>query len=370
MIRPKPLQKGDRIAVISLSSGILGEQWCAHQKELGERCLRRFGLEPVYTAHALSGTQYLAAHPEARAADLKAAFLDDSIRGIICAIGGMDTFRTLPFLMEDSEFTEAVRMHPKFFLGYSDSTCNHLMFQRLGLQTFYGQALLPDLAELSGDMLPYSTEQFESCFRPYHGRIIQPAPVWYDERKDFSAAAAGTMPVTHPEAHGWELLQGATQFEGALLGGCIESLGEMLLSDCAEYYAAELKAAGCTDTGIFRQQGEITRKYGIFPHASEWKGKVLFAESSEVCVPPERLRQLLTALRDAGVFANINGILIGKPLDERYYREYKAVWRESVNDPKLPILYNLNFGHAAPRAILPYGAQVQADAEKQQILLL
>ena len=153
MIRPKPLQKGDRIAVISLSSGILGEQWCAHQKELGERCLRRFGLEPVYTAHALSGTQYLAAHPEARAADLKAAFLDDSIRGIICAIGGMDTFRTLPFLMEDSEFTEAVRTHPKFFLGYSDSTCNHLMFQRLGLQTFYGQALLPDLAELSGDML-------------------------------------------------------------------------------------------------------------------------------------------------------------------------------------------------------------------------
>ena len=56
------LRKGDHIAVVSLSSGIMGEPWCAHEKEL-------------------------------RAADLKAAFLDDSIKGIICALGGMDTFR-------------------------------------------------------------------------------------------------------------------------------------------------------------------------------------------------------------------------------------------------------------------------------------
>ena len=117
MICPEPLKKGDRVAVISLSNGILGEPWCAHEKELAECRLRSFGLEPVYTEHALAGAAALWDHPELRAADLKAAFLDDSIRGIITAIGGIDTFRTFPYLMEDAEFIRAVKEHPKFFLG-------------------------------------------------------------------------------------------------------------------------------------------------------------------------------------------------------------------------------------------------------------
>lgn len=87
------LRKGDHIAVVSLSSGIMGEPWCAHEKELGERRLRELGLEPVFTEHALAGAETLWNHPELRAADLKAAFLDDSIKGIICALSGMDTFR-------------------------------------------------------------------------------------------------------------------------------------------------------------------------------------------------------------------------------------------------------------------------------------
>src|SRR5699024_11383488 len=44
-----------------------------------------------------------------RAEDLKAAFRDDSIKGVICAIGGDDTYRLLPYLLEDQEFTELDR---------------------------------------------------------------------------------------------------------------------------------------------------------------------------------------------------------------------------------------------------------------------
>lgn len=370
MICPEPLKKGDRVAVISLSNGILGEPWCAHEKELAERRLRAFGLEPVYTEHALAGSAVLWDHPELRAADLKAAFLDDSIRGIITAIGGIDTFRTFPYLMEDAEFIRAVKEHPKFFLGYSDTTNNHLMLYRLGLQTFYGQALLSDLAELSDEMLPYSRAQFESCFSSYHGRKITPSPVWYEERTDFSADALGTERVSHPETHGYELLQGDPVFEGELLGGCIESLGEMLLSDCAEIYAEKFARAGLQDAGCFREQGAVTVRYDIFPSAGEWRGKILFAETSEETPEPERLRVILQALKDAGVFAAISGIIIGKPLNEHWYEEYKSVWLETVDRPELPVLYNVNFGHAAPRAILPYGAAVRVDAGRQEILLL
>ena len=373
MIYPQPLKKGDKVAVISLSSGLLGESFCAHQKELGTKKLREFGLEPVFTEHALMGIEYLLAHPEARAADLKAAFLDDSVKGIITAIGGIETFRTFPYLMEDREFMDAVRQHPKFFLGFSDTTNNHFMLRRLGLQTFYGQAFLCDIAEFSGDMLPYSKAQFESCFKPYHGRKITPSDTWYGDRTDFSAAAVGTMPASRKEEHGYELLQGSPVFEGELLGGCVDSMGEMLLAGSAERYA-ELLANEfeiCPQLKEdFAKQSEITRRYNIFPTAEEWCGKILFAETSEVMPPPEMLREYLTALKSAGVFSNINGIIVGKPMNEKYYEEYKDVWREVVDDPKLPILYNVNFGHGTPRAILPYGAMARVDAEKQEITLL
>lgn len=136
MVSPSPLKRGDKVAVICLSSGVIGEAYCEHEKELGIRRLRRFELEPVFTEHALMGKDYILAHPEARAADLKAAFLDDSVKGIITSIGGIETFRTFPYLMEDETFRSAVRQHPKFFLGFSDTTNNHLMFHRLGLQSF------------------------------------------------------------------------------------------------------------------------------------------------------------------------------------------------------------------------------------------
>jgi muramoyltetrapeptide carboxypeptidase LdcA involved in peptidoglycan recycling len=373
MLIPKPLKKGDKIAVISLSSGLLGESFCAHQKELGIKKLREFGLEPVFTKHALMGMDYIISHPEARAADLKEAFLDDSISGIITAIGGIETFRTFPLLMEDEEFINAVKQHPKFFLGFSDTTNNHFMFHRLGLQTFYGQAFMCDIAELSGDMLEYSKAQFESCFAPYHGRKITPSDVWYNDRTDFSEAALGSLPFSNKETHGYELLQGAPEFEGELLGGCIDSMGEMILAGNLERFGELLSADLEKYPKLkedFLQQSAITRKYRIFPTAGEWQGKILFAETSEVMPSPEILCEYLTALKNEGVFDRINGIIVGKPLNEQYYEEYKDIWRSVVDNAKLPILYNVNFGHATPRAILPYGAKAHVNAIKQEITLI
>ena len=82
------LKKGDKVAIVSLSSGMLGEEFCSHNIEIGVKRLKEYGLLPVFMPNARKGITYLKAHPEARAQDLKDAFFDDSIRGIICAIGG------------------------------------------------------------------------------------------------------------------------------------------------------------------------------------------------------------------------------------------------------------------------------------------
>lgn len=77
--------------------------------------MEEFGLTPVFMPNSLKGEDYLNQYPQKRAEDLKQAFLDTSIHGIIAAIGGDDTFRLLPYLMEDTEFIQAVQNSPKLF---------------------------------------------------------------------------------------------------------------------------------------------------------------------------------------------------------------------------------------------------------------
>ena len=163
-MKPNKLNKGDKVAIVSLSRGILGMPFCSHQLELGIKRLEEMGLVPVLMPNALKDMDYIADHPEERAADLKQAFIDDKIRGIICAIGGDDTYKTIPYLMEDEEFKEAVINNPKLFTGFSDTTNNHLLLNRVGLSTFYGPNLLNDIAELDKEMLPYTKEYFDKFF--------------------------------------------------------------------------------------------------------------------------------------------------------------------------------------------------------------
>ena len=134
--------------------------YCKHKLELGLKRLKSSDLEPIIMPNALKDIDYIQDHPEARAQDLKDAFLDKDIKAVFCAIGGDDTYKTIPYLIEDQEFINAVNNNPKIFLGFSDSTNNHLMFNKLGLSTFYGQSFLQDIAELDNEMLPYSKYYF------------------------------------------------------------------------------------------------------------------------------------------------------------------------------------------------------------------
>ena len=102
---------------------------------------------------------YLKEHPDKRAEDLLQAFSDSEIDMILCAIGSDDTYRLLPYLFENGELQKVVTK--KIFLGFSDSTMNHFMLHKVGLNTFYGQSFLSDICELGKEMLPYTKEYFE-----------------------------------------------------------------------------------------------------------------------------------------------------------------------------------------------------------------
>ena len=222
-MKPNKLKHGDKVAIVSLSAGLLNDKEGKHQLEIGTKRLNEFGLKPVFMPNSLKGFEYLHNHPEERAQDLKTAFLDPEIKGIICAIGGDDTYKTIPYLMEDKEFIEAVKNNPKLFLGFSDSTNNHLMLNKLGLNTFYGQAFLPDLAELENEMLPYTKYYFEKMLEgePYE---ITSSDVWYLERDNWDENQIGTLRKRNEEKYGFEVLNGSGIKTGKLYGGCFESI--------------------------------------------------------------------------------------------------------------------------------------------------
>ena len=83
MIKPKMLRKGDKIAIVSLSWGGLGDKNLIHKYYIAkERLENDFGLEVVTMPNALKGTEYIYNHPEKRAEDLMNAFKDE--RNILC----------------------------------------------------------------------------------------------------------------------------------------------------------------------------------------------------------------------------------------------------------------------------------------------
>lgn len=351
MRKPHLLKKGDKVAVVSLSSGILGEESCLHQLNLGKKRLREMGLEPVFMTNTLKGTDYLKNHPEARAQDLKEAFRDATIKGIIAAIGGDDTYRLLPYLLEDEKFIHNVQENPKVFTGYSDTTINHLMFYKLGMVSFYGPSFITDIAELAEELLPYTKETLQGYFEGCEQQDIRSSPFWYEERTDFSEQALGKNRKVHDENYGYEVLQGNGVVTGKLLGGCLESIYDILTG---ERYPDEV---------------EICERYQLFPSLSEWKGKILFLETCEEKPTPNTLEKELNVLKEMGIFSVISGLIVGKPQDEAYYAEYKEVYLKVVGDDTLPIMYNINFGHAYPKCALPYGIKATVNFDEKTILL-
>lgn len=349
MNKPKALKKGDTIAVVSLSSGMLGESFCNHQKLLGRKRLEKMGFNVVFMPNSLKGIEYLESHPEKRAEDLKNAFKNPDIKGILCAIGGIDGYKIFPYLMEDKEFATLVKENPKLFTGFSDTTVHHLMFHRLGMESFYGPSFLTDIAELDDNLLSY-TEKYWNIYSGSPLTEIISSDIWYEERTNFSEKSLGVSRISHKESRGFELLQGKEIFSGKLLGGCIESLYNIISGE------------------RFNEQKEICEKYNIFPTKDEWKDKILFIETAETKSSPEKYKKMLESIKEKGVFEVISGIIVGKPQDEAYYEEYKEVLLEVTDNPELPILYNVNFGHSYPRCILPYGLKIEYNHSERKII--
>ena len=342
MLKPKHLQRGDTVAIVSLSAGTLGEPWAIHKYYIAkERLENDYGLRVKVMPNALKGRDYLYEHPEARAADWMEAFRDPEVKAIFNAIGGDDTIRLLPYIDFD-----VIRNNPKIFTGFSDTTSNHFMMYKAGVMSYYGASIMTNFAEYV-KINDYTAAAIRSTlFEPKPTQDVPSAPYWYDDEDEkiwWKEENINTLRQYHPEEIGYEIVQGSGVVGGELLGGCIDVFPELLGT-------------------------------AIWPGVEEWKGKLLFLETSEEDMPEHYLTWLLRNLAAQGIFDVISGILVGKPARRSKYEPYKEVYRKVVGfeakRPELPILYNVNFGHAEPIGVLPIGARCRLDADKKTLTLM
>lgn len=338
MIKPERLKKGDKVAIVSLSGGILGEKDLIHKYYLGKQRLEeKFGLKVIAMPNALKGVKYIYEHPEKRAEDLMNAFKDKTIKGIICAIGGEDAIRLLPYIDYN-----VIKENPKIFMGYSDSTANHLMMYKAGLVSYYGPSLMSDFAEYV-EMYDYTENAVKDLlFNAEEKYEIKKCNYWTNEFIPWSEENINKAKQKIEDLKGYEVIQGKGKVEGKLLGGCLDAL--------PMYNGTE-----------------------IWPSKEEWKDKILFLEPSDEKPNPRLVTFILRNLGAQGILGEAKGIIVGKPQNETYYEEYKDVFKKVLkeyNREDMPVLYNANFGHNSPIGIIPYGINCELDVDNKKITLL
>jgi len=339
MIKPRALRPGDRIATISLSSGWPNVFPRAYSD--GKRQLEKtFGVQVIESRQALAGSKWLAAHPEARAADLMEVLKDPSIHGIVSTIGGDDSIRMLPFLD-----LSVIRENPKVFVGYSDTTVTHFAFLKAGVTSFYGPSIMAGFDE-NGGLLQYTVESVRQML---FGPSILPAPIspnqdgwtcasfaWGDERRN-------EKPRRLQPCSGWRWLRGRGQHRGQLIGGCLEVI-------------------------------DWLRGTPIWPDQSVWRNSVVFLEISEEAPSALAVVRTLRALAATGALLEARGILMGRPYgDETKFEEYDAALLQVIGELRLdslPLVTQMDFGHTDPKFVVPYGIEVEIDCDRQQIRLL
>ncbi|AOS63438.1 S66 peptidase family protein [Actinoalloteichus hymeniacidonis] len=130
--RARRLVPGDRVAIIAPAGPVV-----AATLDAGVEILRGWGLEVVLGKHVLDrhpDFAYLAGLDADRADDLRNAWLDPDIAGVLCARGGYGCTRTLQRLHP----AELAAGSPKVFAGSSDVTALHQVFGKvLGLATLF-----------------------------------------------------------------------------------------------------------------------------------------------------------------------------------------------------------------------------------------
>ncbi|MET9531283.1 MULTISPECIES: LD-carboxypeptidase [unclassified Streptomyces] len=318
LLRPRALRPGDLVVIASLS----GPLHAVYEPDLAQAVdeLERMGFR-VRRAPLLEAGRHhwwSAATPAETAREFNTLLRDPEVRAIIAHDGGQAVLGYLDLID-----VEAIRADPKPILGYSDISLLHLVLHaRTGLVGFHADLATPGL-----------------------GGYWQAAPAARraELQKLYSALLTGTEPIgALPATPSWECWR-AGRAEGRLIGGVINRI---VLAQ-ATRYALPLE---------------------------RFDGAVLFWE--EAGGQAAHVWSYLQVMRHGGILDRIGGMVVGVPhaIDGLDSPDASPTLPEMVldalGDRDIPVLGNVEFGHAGPNLPMPVGVRVALDARQRTLSLL
>lgn len=339
MLHAPKARPGDRIAVLSpaFAAPAVGP-------EVHDQAMRRLqeatGLVPV----EYPTTRRLDASPEARAADVNAAFADPSIRAIIATIGGSDQILVTPHL--DPALAVA---DPKPFLGYSDNTNILNWLWRHGVAGFYGGSTQVHLGPGPAVDEVHLRSLRAALLDSGEIEITEPG-----ESEDFGRhwddPAALTEYGDREPTEPWTWAGPAMCVMGRTWGGCLEVVDQLALAD-------------------------------RMPSNDDLTGAILLLETSERLTPAARVAEQLRGYGERGLLGSVAGVLFARPpvssfevmptAAERY--ALRAAQRDVVLEmvgrynPDAVVCVGVPFGHTRPQWILPYGGEMTLDGAERSV---
>lgn len=336
--KPKKLQKGDTIAIVSPSWG--GPSVFPHIYESGIKTLKHLGLKIKEYPSAKKDAEYIYNHPEFRATDINNAFADSKITAIFTSIGGDDSVRILPFLD-----LEIIKKNPKILLGFSDTTTLNTYFNQFGLVTLNGPSIMAGLSQWNSLGEKFQDHIKKILFDNPTSYTYKPYDYYSNGYLDWNNKKDIGKTKPRKKNTGWTWLQGDSIVQGNLFGGCIDVL-------------------------------EVMKSTKFWPNEDFWNDKIFFLEISEDKPTPEQVNGMLRNYGMQGVFNKISALLIGRP------RDYSDKEKKELNDyiikivnvefknSSLPIITNMDFGHTDPQWILPLGIKAEIDCHKKHFKLI
>ena len=330
LIVPKALKKGDTIALISISGGRAGDADMLYRYEIGKKRLEEiWGLNVIITPNALAGSVFLYEHPEARANDLKWALENENVSGIICMMGGDDSYRVLPYID-----IAIIRNNPKVFMGYSDITSWMTVFAKAGVRAYYGPNLLTPIAQ-PFVLDEYTKNAITKCLFSTEviGEISACKEYTNIEWKNVTRSGVRWYPNS-----GYKLIQGSGIARGRIFGGTVGALQQIMGTE-------------------------------YFPSADFFKNCIIALELGIPYKGSLAVLHQLRALDAAGVFKEAAGVIIGQIKEEEELILTKFLKYEAKKED-IPVLANVDFVHRTPMTVLPIGAMTEIDCDNITLKIL
>ena len=306
-VKPQVLKPGDTIAVVVLSAPEAALN--PDNFRAGISYLENKGYKVLIAPHALHKKGYMVADPNIQANDLGWAFSNPEIKAIFLAGGGYNANRLLPFI--DYNLT---RKSSKIIIGMSNMcVILNAIWAKTKLVSFYGPSVIWNLGASEG-INSYSESLLWKA-------LSCPEPI-------------GEIPILKERE---VILPGKAR--GLLIGGNLTSMESLLGT----------------------------------PYEPDWTGAIFFWEDCFMEI--HTVDTILTHFALSGVFNKISGMVIGRPLEVKEEEFTDAptlpdVIRDICDQFKIPILYNVDFGHNTEKATLPIGIEAEIDCNEKRFTIL